>query len=411
MGNNRFLDNPEVQQLVKEAIALKEQQKSYSDIVDSEGNQYVDLVQEGGGVLGIALVGYTYIMEKAGIRFYSLAGTSAGSINTILMAGVAKPGEPTSEKIINIIGDKNFFDFVDGPSGIKRLVQKKIENNSSIFWNVVWNARKIFKLLKNKLGINPGNHFEEWLTKALEENGIHSLADLDKRRATLPKLKHLTNTAYQFKKPGLAIITSEITTHSKVEFPKMRKLYWQEAENIHPAKFVRASMSIPFFFYPFTVKDIPNADKIKDKNWVDLVSYSGPVPASVKFVDGGMLSNFPINTFHIPSGQQPSRPTFGVRLSTYRESYAKTSGTFGYCGAMISTMRQIHDYDFILKNPDYEKLICRIDADEDYNWLNFGMTEERQQQLFLLGAKKALEFLQKFDWKQYKEIRAKIGCD
>jgi len=28
-------------------------------------NQYVDLVQEGGGVLGIALVGYTSILENA----------------------------------------------------------------------------------------------------------------------------------------------------------------------------------------------------------------------------------------------------------------------------------------------------------------------------------------------------------
>ncbi|TDN88828.1 NTE family protein [Salegentibacter sp. 24] len=405
MSKNRFLDSQEIKKLVQEAVSLKEKNIHYSDIVDDKGNQYVDLVQEGGGVLGIALVGYTYIMEQAGIRFYSLAGTSAGSINTLLMAAVGKPGEPTSEKIIKIIGDKNFFDFVDGPSGIKKLVQKKIENEGSIFWNVVWNARKIFKLLKYKLGVNPGDHFEKWLTEALQKNDIHSLADLDKCRADLPNLKNLENDQYEFKKPGLAIITSEITTHSKVEFPKMRELYWHESENIHPAKFVRASMSIPFFFYPFTVKNIPDAGNTNVKKWEEFVSYGGPVPSAVKFVDGGMLSNFPINTFHIPKGQ-PSRPTFGVRLSTYRESYASTDSTFEYCGAMISTMRQIHDYDFILKNPDYEKLICRIDADQEYNWLNFGMTEEMQEKLFLLGAKKGLEFLQSFDWKKYKEIRA-----
>lgn len=396
----------EVQQLVQEAIALKKRNIRFSDVMDDKGNQYVDLVQEGGGVLGIALVGYTYILEQAGIRFYSLAGTSAGSINTLLMAGLAKPGEPTSEKIIQIIGEKNFFDFVDGPSAIKKLVQKKIENGGSIFWNVVWNALKIFRLVKHKLGVNPGDHFEEWLTKALKDVDIHNFSDLDERRSKLPKLRHLNKHDHEFSKPGLAIITSEITTHSKVEFPEMRELYWQEAENIHPAKFVRASMSIPFFFYPFTVKDIPNAKKERDQNWEKFLSYSGPVPDAVKFVDGGMLSNFPINTFHIPNGI-PSRPTFGVRLSTYRESYSKTDGTFGYSGAMISTMRQIHDYEFILKNPDYQKLICRIDADEEYNWLNFGMSEKRQQELFLLGAKKGLEFLKTFDWEGYKEIRAK----
>ena len=36
---------------------------------------------EGGGVLGIALTGYTYILEQAGIRFLGVGGTSAGSIN------------------------------------------------------------------------------------------------------------------------------------------------------------------------------------------------------------------------------------------------------------------------------------------------------------------------------------------
>ncbi|HEX8357472.1 MAG TPA: hypothetical protein VF610_08680, partial [Segetibacter sp.] len=50
-----------------------------SDIIDGDGNQYVNLVQKGGGVLGIALVGYTFILEAAGVRFMRMAGTSAGA--------------------------------------------------------------------------------------------------------------------------------------------------------------------------------------------------------------------------------------------------------------------------------------------------------------------------------------------
>ena len=42
--------------------------KRFSDVEDDAGFQYVDLVQEGGGVLGIDLVGYTYVLEKAGLR-------------------------------------------------------------------------------------------------------------------------------------------------------------------------------------------------------------------------------------------------------------------------------------------------------------------------------------------------------
>ena len=84
--------------------------KRYSDIEDAQGLQYVDLVQEGGGVLEIALVGYTYILEQAGIRFMSLAGTSAGAINTMMMAGLGTIDERKSEKVLTIINQQNLFD-------------------------------------------------------------------------------------------------------------------------------------------------------------------------------------------------------------------------------------------------------------------------------------------------------------
>jgi NTE family protein len=62
---------------------------------------------------------------------------------------------------------------------------------------------------------------------------------------------------------------------------------------------VRASMSIPFFFEPYT---LPNT--------------------KVSFVDGGMLQDFPIEAFDRPDGQ--SRwPTFGVKLSTRPDPQAK----------------------------------------------------------------------------------------
>ena len=58
--------------------------KTYSDIVDARGMQYVDLVMEGGGMLGIALVGYTWALEQAGIRFLGIGGTSAASSNALI---------------------------------------------------------------------------------------------------------------------------------------------------------------------------------------------------------------------------------------------------------------------------------------------------------------------------------------
>src|SRR6476661_8535253 len=71
-----------------------------SDVIDDEGHQYVNLVQKGGGVLGVALVGYTYILEQMNIRFIRLAGTSAGAINTALMTvGGATPTPDSDRKV------------------------------------------------------------------------------------------------------------------------------------------------------------------------------------------------------------------------------------------------------------------------------------------------------------------------
>jgi NTE family protein len=403
---NDFISNQKVLEITGRAEKLKISGKRYSDVEDAQGNQYVDLVQEGGGVLGIALVGYTYILEKAGIRFFSLAGTSAGAINTMMIAGMGKIGEPVSEKILEILSNKNLFDIVDGDKAIKKLIQKAVENEKGLKWSIAWNAIKIYKTLKNKLGINPGNDFEQWISDVLKINGVVTLSDLINIRKQLPEgIRYIVDEANSVFETKLAIISSEITTHTKAEFPRMAELYWENPLAISPSKFVRASMSIPFFFTPFQVGGLPNAGKTEQPQWDVYAKYSGKVPDSVKFVDGGMLSNFPINVFHVESGIVPRMPTFGARLSTYRESYSNTDSIFGLSGAMISTMRQIYDYDFLLKNPDYSKLICRIDADQKFNWLNFNMTKEEQIELFTLGAVKAIEFLDCFDWDGYKKIR------
>lgn len=79
----------EVEEIKNKATALSN--KEFSDTIDENGHQYVDLVMEGGGVLGLALVGYIYILEQAGIRFIGIAGTSAGSIAALLLSAIDVP--------------------------------------------------------------------------------------------------------------------------------------------------------------------------------------------------------------------------------------------------------------------------------------------------------------------------------
>jgi NTE family protein len=167
-------------------------------------------------------------------------------------------------------------------------------------------------------------------------------------------------------------------------------------------------MSVPFFFEPFEIKDIPEAGKPANLDWIKDANYYGKIPGKVKFVDGGMISNFPINVFHSKTKRVPRKPTFGVKLSSYRRESANVEDVRGFIGSMINTMRHDSDNEFLLQNPDFRRLICFIDADVEFDWLNFQMSDEKKKKLFILGAQKGLEFIKEFNWEQYKEIRKPI---
>jgi NTE family protein len=100
----------------------------------------------------------------------------------------------------------------------------------------------------------------------------------------------------------------------------------------------------------------------------------------------------------------PRLPTFGVRLGVDRNEPNKVSNPLNLFGAMFNSLRHLHDYDFILKNPDYEMLVQHI-LIGDHNWLNFAMSDSDKIDLFRRGAAAAGDFLRKFDWKEYKKVR------
>ena len=403
-----FTEQPAMADIMDRVDKIKASGRFYSDVLDPDGHQYVDLVQEGGGVLGIALVGYTYVLEQANIRFFSLAGTSAGAINTLMLASLGKIQEPKSTKILDLLGNKDLFDFVDGDNSIRGIIQGFIDGMPK--W-VLWlkglsNIKKIISLLNNQLGINPGLNFKEWMIKSMSDNGIETTKQLLEYRSEFPVLHCRDGRDASDLVPRLVMITSDVTTQTKVQLPDMASLYWEDPGNVPPAIYVRASMSIPMFFYPVMAEDLPTGHEAIAR-WEELASYEGQIPPKVTFVDGGLLSNFPINVFH-NSKVVPRLPTFGARLSSYRNEYNQTDNFFRFAGAMIGTMRQILDFEFFLRHPDYKNIICSIDADSQYNWLDFSMKDDEKLSLFLLGATKAVEFLEKFDWPAYKEIRRKL---
>jgi NTE family protein len=406
MKTDLFTKNAEVEAMISN---LEKLNLNVSDTIDDQNNQSVDLVMEGGGVLGVALLGYTYALEKSKINFCGLAGTSAGAINSIMLAACDKGKFDTiSENLLESVAAKNFLDFVDGDEFVKNIIKDLFSDKSKI-WVIIRNIYRIprlLKILKKDLGFANGDNFENWIQEILLEKGnINSVSELSIKREAMAKKLQLKpnidgNNNFNAK---IAIIASDISTQTKVEFPDHGHLYYYQSEDVNPAKYVRATMSIPFFFKPMIVSPIP---KNQEKEWDDKVGFTGKIPDSVKFVDGGTLSNFPINVFH-SANTVPRKPTFGVRLGKDRQKVNKTSTILKFFFAIFNTMRYLHDYDFLLRNKDYSKLIAIVDT-EEHNWLNFNLSDEEKIDLFTKGVKAAHDFLIKFNWEDYKKIRREM---
>jgi NTE family protein len=394
-----FTSSKEIEKIITE-LKIKIPNKIFSDVIDDQGHQYIDLVQEGGGVLGFALLGYTYVLEQIGIRFFSLGGTSAGAINTLLLAAIDNIEMPKTEKIIDTISNQDLFDLVDGSFMVKKLF-KSVRNDSSIFSKIFWFLSTLPHLLKYK-GLNPGNYFLKWISAILNTNNIHSTSELlDKQNYAGIKMREGIKPSSEDLHPKLKIITAEITTETRVIFPEMNYLFWDNPGNVNPADYIRASMSIPIFFHPFIVN---TGSGVKKSDWETEVKYFGPVPKEACFVDGGIMSNFPIDVFH-NYYIVPRLPTFGVKLGDDRDSQSSISSMPQFLMSIFYSSSHVLDYQFLLQNNDYEKLITKVDIG-DHNWLDFSMSDIDKLDLFIRGANAASEFLINFNWEKYKEIRA-----
>lgn len=410
--------------------------KRYSDFVDYNGRQVIDLVQEGGGVLGIALVGYTYILEKAGLRVSSYAGASAGAINAAFQASIndkvyenKSESSPKSKLTLKLLATTNLSDFIDGNQFVKWLIKNAMNDyglskrfiivgvallamlfSFDLFLFAIlreilsfilnpfisnWTAGTvsaittitlpyfIFKrLLGSKMGLNNGDSFYEWMKLNIDNQDNPSLI-LEDIQGTVNGNK---NTIENRK---IILISASVESKALVRLPNEASRYF-DIKKTHPAEYVRASMSIPFFFEYFTPLN--------------------PINTTQKFIDGGLLSNFPIR--ELESNHPPRFPTFGVKLGLERNLNSnkesnKTPSQF--ISNIIGTLRGFYDTAYISENRGVKMLIKEIDTRDktgnELNWLNFYLSDQAKEQLFNNGVDAAIQFLIDFDWEKYKNIR------
>ncbi|MCX9157402.1 patatin-like phospholipase family protein [Niveibacterium sp. 24ML] len=415
-----------VEPVLTELRAKGLHQRVYSDVIDDAGHQYVDLVMEGGGVLGVALLGYVYVLEQAGLRFSGLGGASAGSITALALAALGAPAVAKSERLTEIVANMPMESFVDGkddedddaPDFINTMLKRPGLAKG------LWKAMQVVDNMNEIHGLNRGARFHAWMRDIVLGDAVASTTALRRLMGTTPagwRLRDGTrHRASQLEgrdalppldpaKDYLCVVAADIATETKVEFPRMADLYWADVGAVNPADYARCSMSIPLFFAPVRVP-LALRDAAHVKRWEDMAGLVaddniGFPPPEAVFVDGGVLSNFPIDAFH-STHKVPTRPTFGVKLQWDERAHTIT-GPLKLITQTFNASRHCLDYEFIRKNPDFRQLVAYIDT-ADHDWLNFRLSDEAKLDLFERGAKAALDFLEGFDWERYKDTRASL---
>jgi len=315
-----------------------------------------DLVLEGGGVKGIGLVGAYTAIRDAGYTIHRVGGASAGAIvGALIAAGMS------SDELVRVMREVDYGRFQD--EGFLEHLGLVGKGASLLF----------------EKGIYEGRYLWEWLDGLLTGLGKRTFGDLriDDPGSSLPPER-----AYR-----LVVMVSDVTRGELIRLPWDYARYGLNPDDQPVADAVRASMSIPFFYEPVRLTG-------RDEAGREVVSY---------LVDGGMLSNFPVDVFDRTDGRPPRWPTFGIKLSARptapQPQKFDIRGTFGFARAMVGTMTGYHDQMHI-DDPSVLARTIFVDT-ERVRATDFDIDRPTQDRLFEHGRKGAGKFLDGWDFERY----------
>lgn len=297
----------------------------------------VDLVCEGGGVKGIALIGAIYCLEEHGYEWQSLAGTSAGAIVTSLIS-VGYTGKELKDIMLNM----PFRSFNDKtPLQSIPLIGQPIS------------------LLKTK-GLYAGNAIEDFLTIKFKAKNKTKFKDIS------------TNGVSRLK-----VLATDITKRKLIILPDDLVNYSINPMEFEIAKAVRMSMSIPLYYNPVTL------NSNEENSFI---------------VDGGLLSNFPIWIFDVDG--VPMWPTLGLKLKPTKEKKYNSNNTnlISFIGDIVETILS-RDEEVYLKDKDSVRTIDIPTL--GIKTTDFNITKDESLNLFQSGYNAAEAFLKNWNFKEY----------
>ncbi len=319
-----------------------------------------DLVLSGGGVKGVGLVGAVVGLMDAGYRAHRVSGTSAGSIVGAIVA--AADSKLTGAEVKDIALQLNYRKFRD----------------NALLGRIPFFGQPL--ALARGRGIYKGDYAHDWVRGQLADLGVRTFGDLAIDDDELPPEQR-----YQ-----LVVTVADITTGQLVRLPwDYRRVYGLDPDEQSVAAAVRASMSIPFYFRPSSLTDVTGRTST--------------------LVDGGLLSNFPIDSLDRADGAAPRWPSFGVtvlpNLPNDTDRLLPTWGPLRKFGTprmlddVITTVLVGRDQSY-LNLPWVSARTVRVDSTE-VGYLDFDISDAEVEALYAAGHTAAGEFLATWDWESY----------
>jgi NTE family protein len=317
-----------------------------------------DLVLSGGGVKGIALAGAVAALNDAGYRPWRVSGTSAGAIvGALVAAGLA--GDALTEAAMRL----DYAKFADSvPLDRVPLIGAGLA-------------------LFGDDGLYRGDYAREWVAGELAELGVHTFGDLALDDPQLPPSRRYK----------LVVTCADITLGRLIRLPwDFEPVYGLDPDEQSVADAVRASMSIPLLFRP-----------------MKLTNPMTGVESTL--VDGGVVSNFPIDSLDRTDGKLPRWPTFGVTLLP---DIPGPDGTLLPRWLNQILPAPVH----VLEGVITTALVGRDQANQHKPWVQartievssdsvgftqFSLTDAQIRELHDDGYKAAAQFLTTWNWQDY----------
>lgn len=319
-----------------------------------------DLVLEGGGVKGLGLVGAVLELMGAGYEFPRVAGTSAGAVLAALLAAGA---------------DAEVIKAATARLDYERVPDRGAPGLPGVSEGIA---------LLHRAGAHPGDYIHRFVADELERLGVETFADLRREDAGAdPALA--ADRAYK-----LVVTATDITRGRMLRLPWDYRLLGLDPDRQRVADAVRASISIPLFFEP-----------------VELVEGGGE---RLTLVDGGVLSNFPIELFDRTDDRAPRWPTLGVRVIPDLPDggpalfpgivVPKLIPPLDLLQRVVGTAIVGHDQTYI-EQPCVRRRVIRVDTSA-VGIVEFDADAAKRALLVANGERAAAEFLATWDWKAFK---------